>query len=240
MKDEKEGGRMNDENGRMKDEGGRMKDERQSFPIHPSSFILHPSNVVLIGMKSSGKTTVGRIVARKLGMRFTDLDAEVERRYLEQTGEKLPFREIFKRHGGAYFRALETAALQALLKEEGGRRKEERHEESSVLHPSSFILHPSVVLATGGGLPLAEENRPLLKGMGTIVFLDVAQEVLLPRIVSGGIPAFFPYPEDPARSLAELLAVRRPIYGGAGTPHRGVPLGIPGNHCGHDYRKDEG
>jgi shikimate kinase len=61
-------------------------------------------------------------------------------------------------------------------------------------------------------LPLAEKNRPLLQGLGTIVFLDVAPEVLLPRILSGGIPAFFPYPEDPARSLTELLAVRRPIY----------------------------
>ena len=169
------------------------------------------SSIILIGMKSSGKTTVGRILAHRLCLRFTDLDAEVERRYLEQTGEKLLFREIFKRHGGAYFRTLETAALQALAA---------AHSERPI------------VLATGGGLPLAEENRPLLKGMGTIVFLDVAQEVLLPRIVSGGVPAFFPYPEDPARSLAELLAVRRPIYGRAGTPHRGVPLGIPGDHCG--------
>ena len=149
------------------------------------------SNIVLVGMKSSGKTTIGRIVAQKLGLRFTDVDAEVERRYLELTGEKLSFREIFQRHGKAHFRALETAALQALWADQNER---------------------PIVLATGGGVPLAEENRPLLKGLGTIVFLDVAQEVLLPRIVAGGIPAFFPYPEDPEKSLAELLAVRRPIY----------------------------
>jgi shikimate kinase len=49
--------------------------------------------------------------------------------------------------------------------------------------------------------------------MGTIVFLDVVQDVLLARIVARGVPAFFPYPDDPARSLAELLAVRGPIYG---------------------------
>jgi shikimate kinase len=148
-------------------------------------------SIILIGMKSSGKTTIGRLVARRLGLRFTDVDAEVERRYHEQTGEKLPFREIFKRHGKEHFRNLETAALQALADAQGER---------------------PIVLATGGGLPLAEENRPLLKRLGIIVFLDVAPEVLLPRIVRGGIPAFFPHPEDPARSLAELLAVRRPIY----------------------------
>jgi shikimate kinase len=149
-------------------------------------------SIILIGMKSSGKTTVGKLVAWKLGLRFTDVDAEVEQRYHEQTGEKLHFREIFKRHGKEHFRNLETAALQALAGARGER---------------------PIVLATGGGLPLAEENRPLLKRLGVIVFLDAAPEVLLPRIIRGGIPAFFPYPDDPVRSLAELLAVRRPIYG---------------------------
>lgn len=142
-------------------------------------------------MKSSGKTTVGKLVARRLGLRFTDVDAEVERRYLEETGVELPFREIFKKVGKDQFRTMETAALQGLSECQNER---------------------PVVLATGGGLPLAEENRPVLRGMGVIVFLDVAEDALLPRIVRGGIPAFFPYPDDPARSLAELLAGRRPIY----------------------------
>lgn len=143
-------------------------------------------------MKSSGKTTIGKLVARKLGLRFTDVDAEVERLYLEEAGEELPFREIFRKIGKDRFRAMETAALQAL--------------------PSTQPERP-FVLATGGGLPLAEENRPILRSMGVIVFLDVAEDVLLSRIVRGGIPAFFPYPDDPARSLAELLTARRPVYG---------------------------
>jgi shikimate kinase len=157
-------------------------------------------SIILIGMKSSGKTSIGKILAKKLGLRFTDVDAAVERRYLEQTGEPLAYREIFKRHGKDHFRTLETAALKALADAQGE--------------------HP-IVLATGGGLPLAEENRPLLKRMGLIVFLDVAPEALLPRILRGGIPAFFPYPEDPARSLAELLAARRPVY--AALAHITVP-----------------
>jgi shikimate kinase len=148
-------------------------------------------NIVLIGMKSSGKTTIGKSLARKLGLRFTDVDTEVERLHLERTGERLGFRDIFKNHGKDYFRSLETAALQ---------------------HVSDGPTDRPFVLATGGGVPLAEENRPLLKGLGTVVFLDVAPEVLLARILRRGVPAFFPYPQDPAKSLAELLAPRRPVY----------------------------
>lgn len=149
-------------------------------------------NIILIGMKSSGKTTIGRILAQKLGLRFTDMDTEAEHLHRERTGEEMPFREIFKKHGKDYFRQLETAALQAL---------------AAVRNERPYVL------ATGGGLPLADENRPLLRGLGINVFLDVPEKVLLPRIVSHGIPAFFPHPDDPARSLAELLAVRRPVYG---------------------------
>jgi shikimate kinase len=146
---------------------------------------------ILIGMKSSGKTTTGRILARKLGLPFADMDTEIERRHCEQKREKLCFRDIFGKYGKEYFRGLETAALQALSVSAGEK---------------------PLVLATGGGLPLAEENRTLLRQMGTIVFLDVGRDVLLPRILAGGIPAFFPYPDDPAKSLAEILDVRRPIY----------------------------
>ena len=147
--------------------------------------------LILIGMKSSGKSTSGRILARKLGRSFTDMDAQIERLHREQKQENLCFRDIFAKHGKEYFRNLETAALRALVNS--------RDEAPSVL-------------ATGGGLPLAEENRTLLARLGTIVFLDVHQDVLLSRILKGGIPAFFPYPDDPARSLAEILAARRPVY----------------------------
>lgn len=147
--------------------------------------------VILIGMKSSGKTTAGRLLARELGVRFIDMDEEIERLHAGQTGERLPFRDIFKKHGGEYFRAMETAALRGLV---------------------ASLKNDAYVLSTGGGLPLAEENRALLRGMGTIVFIDVLEHVLLERIVSRGIPAFFPYPDDPKRSLAEILGARRPVY----------------------------
>lgn len=164
--------------------------------------MISPQNLVLIGMKSSGKTTTGKILARTLGQQFTDMDAEIEARHAAEKNERLPFREIFQRHGKEYFRTLETAALVAL---------------------AAATNRPPFVLATGGGLPLAEENRPLLKRIGTLVYLDVDPSVLLARIVAGGIPAFFPYPNDPQRSFTEILAARRPIY--AGLASLTVPCG---------------
>jgi shikimate kinase len=130
-------------------------------------------------------------LAHKLGARFIDMDAQIERQHWELKGEKLGFRNIFQKYGKDYFRNLETAALRAL---------------SDSMEETPFVL------ATGGGLPLTEENRTLLRSMGIILFLDVDQDVLLSRILAGGIPAFFPYPDDPAKSLAEILVVRRPIY----------------------------
>lgn len=149
------------------------------------------NKIILIGMKSSGKTTTGKALSRKLGIEFIDMDAEIEKNHFEQKHEKLWFREIFKKYGREYFRSLETSSLKKL---------------------STNLKEESFVLATGGGLPLNEDNQRTLQELGTVVFLDVKQEVLLPRIISGGIPAFFPYPDDPEKSLAELLEVRRPIY----------------------------
>jgi shikimate kinase len=152
------------------------------------------TNVVLIGMKSSGKTTAGAALATRLGAAFVDIDAELEDAYRRETGESLGFREIYQKHGERYFRALEAAALERL--------------------PARFG-DGGFVLAAGGGTPLHEANQRILKSLGAVVFLDVDAATLLPRITAGGVPAFFPYPTDPARSLDELLAARRPIYTGA-------------------------
>ncbi|XOF34462.1 MAG: shikimate kinase [Candidatus Electrothrix sp. YB6] len=151
----------------------------------------HGTAIVLIGMKSSGKTTTGNALAKMLNVRFIDIDSELEQEHCAAKKEQLPFREIFKKYGRDYFRELETRTL-------------------TKLH--STLKGKDYVLATGGGLPLEESNRELLNGMGTIVFLDISSDSLLPRIISGGIPPFFPYPDNPEKSLKELLATRRPMY----------------------------
>jgi shikimate kinase len=166
---------------------------------------MHAANIariILIGMKSSGKTSVGRALAARLDIPFIDLDARLEQAHHAETGERLHFRAIYRTHGGDYFRRLERTTLAHLAQESAP---------------------PRFVLAVGGGTPLAEANRHALRALGTVVLLDTEPAVLLARIVRDGIPAFFPHPDDPARSLDELLAARRPLYQQAA--HLTLPCG---------------
>ena len=146
-----------------------------------------PQHIILIGMKSSGKTTAGRVVANRLQVPFVDLDAEIEHLHHQRTHQQLRFRDIFRIHGRDYFNALEAAALCELAES-----------------PNGFLV------AAGGNTPI---NHPdFLPNLGTVIFLDIDEKILLPRIIAGGIPPFFPYPDDPEKSLTTLLAARRPVY----------------------------
>jgi len=110
--------------------------------------MLGKTSVFLIGPMGSGKTAVGRRLARSLGMPFHDSDAEIERR----TGVDIPF--IFEKEGEAGFRQREREAIEALTALE------------------------RVVLATGGGAVLLPENRRRLAERGCVVYLEtsVAQQ----------------------------------------------------------------
>ena len=110
--------------------------------------MLGKISVFLIGPMGSGKTAVGRQLARALRLPFHDSDAEIERR----TGVDIPF--IFEKEGEAGFRQREREALEALTALDG------------------------IVLATGGGAVLLAENRRLLAARGRVVYLrtSVAQQ----------------------------------------------------------------
>lgn len=112
-------------------------------------------SVFLVGPMGSGKTAVGRQLARRLGQPFRDSDAEVELR----TGVDIAY--IFEREGEAGFRARERDAIDALTRE------------------------PGIVLATGGGAILMPENRERLAERGTVVFLDTTIEQQLARTQRG-------------------------------------------------------
>lgn len=112
-------------------------------------------SISLIGFMGSGKTTVGRILSRKTGYCFTDTDERIERR----TGMTIP--EIFSKYGEPFFRDLETQELTILLAEE-----------------------QPMVISVGGGLPMREENRALLKELGVVVFLEASEEELVRRLKS--------------------------------------------------------
>ena len=119
---------------------------------------LHPSHrrFALAGFMGAGKTTVGRLLAARLGWEFLDLDALVETR----SGMTVP--AIFAAHGEGHFRQLESEELAAAL------------------------CRNHIVLALGGGAPEAPSNRQLLEqAAGTaIVFLDAPFPVLLDRCMA--------------------------------------------------------
>ena len=108
-------------------------------------------NIVLSGMPGAGKSTVGRLLAQELNRPFFDLDEEIVR----LAGRSIP--EIFATDGEATFRNLETEVLREVLANQKG-----------------------IVLATGGGAVLRDENVDLLHRNGKICFLDRPLEALLP------------------------------------------------------------
>jgi shikimate kinase len=110
------------------------------------------SNVYLVGMMGAGKSTVGRVIARRLKLRFIDSDQEIEKR----CGVKIP--HIFEIEGQAGFRARETQAIAELTVLEG------------------------IVLATGGGVVLSQANRERLTAGGTVVYLRAKPEDLYERV----------------------------------------------------------
>ncbi|HYL87333.1 MAG TPA: shikimate kinase [Burkholderiales bacterium] len=109
-------------------------------------------NLYLVGMMGAGKTTVGRLLARRLKLRFIDCDHEIERR----CGVAVPL--IFDIEGEAGFRARETQALKELT------------------------ALQNVVLATGGGAVLDPANRRRLAAHGTVVYLCAKPEALYERV----------------------------------------------------------
>jgi len=108
-------------------------------------------NIILIGLMAVGKSTVGRMLAEALGMKFYDTDHVVEQR------AGAPISWIFDVEGEAGFREREHQVLDDLTREEG------------------------IVLATGGGAVLRADNRAVLASRGIVIHLDSPIERLLER-----------------------------------------------------------
>jgi shikimate kinase len=138
-------------------------------------------NVFLVGPMGSGKTAVGRQLARRLGLQFVDADAEIE----ERTGVDIPY--IFEKEGEAGFRRREREVIEELTARQG------------------------LVLATGGGAVLDQENRRRLRERGRVVYLRTSVEQQLQRtrrsdhrpLLKAG---------NPRSTLESLMAMRAPLY----------------------------
>ncbi|GAA4306541.1 shikimate kinase [Nibribacter koreensis] len=111
--------------------------------------------VFLVGMPGSGKSTVGKRLAQKLGFHFLDLDALI----IEREGQSIA--QLFESRGQAYFREAEASALRSV----GG-------------------LPHSLVLATGGGAPCFLDNMTYMQEQGLTIYLQVTPQELVKRLTA--------------------------------------------------------
>jgi shikimate kinase len=143
-------------------------------------------NIILYGFKSSGKTTVGQLIAKQLNMHFIDVDRLIEKRYGEKKCVNFGVREIYETEGDKYFRELEKDVI--------------------------FSLNNvrNAVIATGGGSVLNSDNVVMLKQIGKLIYLKTARETTKIRLQDSH-PAFID-DKDFAGSFAAMYASREPIY----------------------------
>ena len=109
-------------------------------------------NITLTGFMGTGKTTVGKRLAKRLGWRLVDIDRLIE------THAKQPVAKIFAEHGETVFRRLETRAIHRVAQGDGQ------------------------VITTGGGAFVNAENRRLLRAIGPVICLSASPKVILQRV----------------------------------------------------------
>ena len=140
-------------------------------------------NITLTGFMGTGKTAVGKRLARRLGWKFVDIDSLI----VASTGE--PVAKIFAEHGEAVFRRLEKRMVRRLV----------RGDEH--------------VIATGGGAFVNPENRRLLRAAGTVICLTASPKVILQRITPTlASRPVLAGAASPLLRIQQLLAQRAPAY----------------------------
>lgn len=155
-------------------------EEREEAPVKPAS---RAPLVALLGLRGAGKTTVGTLAAKRLGVPFVELDALVA----ERAGASLG--EIFAMHGAAYYRRLE------------------REELSRVIASGA-----SGVLATGGSLVTDHESYELLRRSAVTVWLKAKAQDHWARVVAQGDARPMADRSSAMNELRALLRARRALY----------------------------
>ena len=142
-------------------------------------------NIVLIGFMGTGKTAVGKRLARRLGRQFVDTDEEIER----VTGKTIP--QIFAQDGEVRFRSEEKLVIKKFSRQEG------------------------LVIATGGGVVLDPENVADLKRNGILICLAAAPEVIYRRVKGKKHRPLLNKKGDLQEHIKDLLAGRASFYAAA-------------------------
>ena len=143
-------------------------------------------NIFLVGMPSSGKSTLGKRIAYALQYRFVDTDRLIVR---QERGRSIA--DMFAQLGEMYFREAERRVLRTI--QPGG----------------------SLVVSTGGGMPCFHDNMNYINATGVSVFLDVPVSVLYKRMVAHAQhdrPLYNPSDPDLLRSLQQRYEARLPFY----------------------------
>jgi len=147
------------------------------------SMALGRRSIVLVGMMGAGKSSIGRRLAQRLGIRFVDADAEIEAGH---AGMTIP--EIFSTYGEPYFRSGEVRVIARLL-EEGPQ-----------------------VLATGGGAYMNASTRAAIANKGLSVWLKAEFEVLMKRVKRRSTADRPMLQGDVAQRIRHLMDERYPVY----------------------------
>ncbi len=138
--------------------------------------------IVFVGPMGAGKTTIGKILAKELGFQFYDSDKEIEKK----TGANIPW--IFDVEGESGFRDRECAVIKEL----------------SALK--------RIVLATGGGAMMREENRDAVTRNGFVIYLNTSVDQQFHRTHKDKNRPLLQGQKDPYKVLADLYSVRDPVY----------------------------
>ena len=142
---------------------------------------LNSGNVILVGMMGSGKTTMGRALAKHFGKEFVDSDEEIQLR----TGVTIP--HIFDVEGESGFRLRESSVIADLVKRN------------------------NLILATGGGAVILEQNRAEMRQNGIVIYLKASVHDLWQRTRNDRNRPLL-QTDDPHAKLTELFQQRDAFY----------------------------
>lgn len=140
------------------------------------------NKIYLLGFMGSGKTTVGKILAKRLGRHFVDLDAFIESK------SKKPIKRIFSESGEEFFRDIESECL---------------NEVSNI--------NSQYVVSTGGGAVLSQFNWELMNANGTTIYLEVDLDTIWKRIRHNNKRPLFNI-KTPLGEVKRLFAERKELY----------------------------
>ncbi len=140
------------------------------------------SNIILTGFMGCGKSSIGIRLSYRLKRTLVDTDKWIERK------QGLSISEIFEKSGEEAFRCMETQCLKDLLDSTDNQ-----------------------IISVGGGLPVREENRQLLKQLGLVVYLKASPEVIYERLKTDTTRPLLQV-ENPLERIRTLMGAREEIY----------------------------